>query len=144
MLAHDIADFERSSWISPGRPALLKPRPPTKKEEAALKIFLQLEPLGCTVSTTASLRPAVVARGGYAALKAERPLQVVQLWLFLDVAGDQYALMSPCARFDIQSSMSYAFWQNQNYKSLAISRNIKVYILDYPRDDSGEYINLSE
>ena len=114
VLAHDIADFEDSSWVSPGRPVLLKPRPPTKKEAAALKTFLQLQPLGCTVSTTANLRPAVVARGDYAALKAERPVRVVQLWLFLDVAGDQFALVSPCARLDVQSSMSCAFWQNQN------------------------------
>ena len=112
MLANDIEALTDADWVCDGDPILLKPQAPTIKEA---RIFGQWFPQQqVKVALAANARHGVCSRGDYAVLKNHKPLKIVHLWLFLEVAGQQLALVSMCSKRAIQSSASCAFWQNEN------------------------------
>ena len=112
MLAHDVAALEDADWVCGGAPLLLRPRMPTKKEARIFQVWFPRQDV--LVALAANMRPGILSRGDYAVLKHKSPMELVQLWLFLEVAGHALALVSQCSRRASQSSESCAVWQNEN------------------------------
>ena len=117
VLAHDLTALADAAWVSQGSPALVSPRKPTKKEAAIFASWFG-SGLDIWVALAANLKPGTCCRGDLAALKHPRPLAVVQLWFFLELDSNKWALVSPCTQAAKASSSRSAWWVNQNAAAL--------------------------